>query len=242
MKQKLEYININSPIHKANPTIKILYLILFTIISYLPNNLDYIVLANCILALYLIISSRIPLKYYLQNILKTKLIIIAMFIILASLRFTLLKSLLIVLPFILAVCLFSMLIYTSHPFDLAMGIYDIVKYINILGINKNSLFIKIYNFVYFKKDYEIEEEKIIEGREIKGENIRGRNILARASIHVNLMPEVMKKVRTFAKKRTDIIIKNNFKVENYVAHIRITDIIYLLMFGLLIFMYILKVV
>ena len=233
MKQKLEYIKLNSSIHKLNPTFKILYLILFVVISYLPNVLDYIVLANC---------SRVPLKYYLQNVLKTKIVIIALFIILASFRFTLLASILVVLPFILAVCLYSLIIYTTQPFDLAMGIYDLVKYLNILGIDKNILFIKIYNLVYFKADYEIEEEKIIEAREIKGEDIRHKNILARFSNHVNLIPEVLGRLRKFQKKRKEVILKNDFQVKNYMAHVGITDIIYLLMFGVLIFIYILKVI
>ena len=242
MKQKLEYIDINSSMHKANPTVKILYLILFVVISYLPFNLDYIVLANCILAFYLIISSRIPLKYYIRNVLQTKLIIIAMFIILASFRFTFLQSLLIVLPFILAVCLYCLIIYTTFPFDLAMGIYDMVKYLNIFGINKGNLFIKIYNLVYFRKDYEIEEGKIIEAREIKGENIRHQNIIGRFITHINLIPEVLKRVKKFQQKRKAVMCKNAFNVDNYMAHLQITDIIYLLMFGLLIFMYIIKVI
>ena len=241
MKQKLEYINISSPIHKLNPTFKIFYFILFVIIALLPHNLDYIVLANCILGTYLIICSKVPLKFYLHNIWQVKLIIVAMFIILASFNYTLISAFLLVLSFVIAVCLYCLIIYTTSLFERAMGIYNIIKHFNFINYNSNVLFIKIYNLMCFKKDYEYEENKKIEALEIKGQDIRHQNILKRFSYKVNLCPEIIKNVKKYQKKRKEVILRHKFNVQSYYSLAHFADFIYLLLFGLLIFIYISKV-
>ena len=242
MKQKLEYINISSHIHKLSPVFKILYLILFIVISFLPHNLDYIILASFILVTYLIISSKVPLKYYLQVIYKFFLIIIALFIILASNSFTLIASIMIVLKFVFALCLYSMLIYTTKPFDLALGIYSFIKYFNFLGINKNLLFLKVYNLVSFRQDYEKLEETIIEGLERKGTDIRHQNIINRFFTHLNLIPDVLSKRKVLVKKREKMMFKKNVNIENYTSKVSVSGFIYLSAFILLIAIYLMKVV
>ena len=131
---KLIYTPLNSSIHKSNSTLKLLYLIFYIIIGLLPHNLDLIVLASFIIVAYLMIASKIPLRNYIQVVCKTYVIIIALFIILASLNYTLMDSTLIVLKFVFGVSLYSMIIYTTNPFDLAMGIYGIVKHLNLLAL------------------------------------------------------------------------------------------------------------
>lgn len=241
MNQKLEYINITSPIHKLNPTFKIFCLIMFVIIAILPHNLDYVILANCILGTYLIICSKVPLKFYLHNIWQVKLIIVAMFIILASFNYTLISAFLLVLSFVIAVCLYCLIVYTTPLFDRAMGIYNVIKHFNFLNVNPNILFIKIYNLICFKKDYEYEENKKIEAMEIKGQAIRHQNILKRFSCKINLIPEIIREVKKYQKKRKEVILRHKFNVNSYYSLAHITDFIYLLMFGLLIFIYISKV-
>ena len=46
MKQELEYIKINSSIHKLNPTFKLLYLFLYLVICFLPHQIEYISIAS----------------------------------------------------------------------------------------------------------------------------------------------------------------------------------------------------
>lgn len=216
MKQYPEYIKISSSIHRLNPIFKIFYFLLFVTICFLPNNINYLVLANFIIAFYLLISSKVPFKYYVKKVLNLKLIIIAMFIIYASFSYSFINSLLIVLKFIFSVSLFWMIIYTTTLFDLSLGIYNIFKHLNILGINKNRLFSKIYNFVSFKQDYIISENQIIEGLEIKGKDIRHRNILFRFFTHIDLIPITLKKRKKVVQKREYQLIRNGFDVEKYI--------------------------
>ena len=48
MKQELEYIKINSSIHRLNPTFKLLYLLLYLVICFLPYQIDYLIIASSV--------------------------------------------------------------------------------------------------------------------------------------------------------------------------------------------------
>ncbi len=271
MKQELEYIKINSAIHKLNPTFKILYLILFLVICFLPYQIDYLSIASFIIVVFLLISARIPFKFYLNNIYCLFPIIIALFIILASFSFTLTASILIVLKLVFAVCLFTMIIYTTTNFDLSIGIYNLIKPLNVLGINSNLLFIKIYNLISFKQDYVFKEKQIIEGLENKGKNIRHQNIISRFFTHLDLIPLVLKKRKTLIQKRKNFLLKSGFDIETYlntinhknneqdysylsnifqndcdvarcVSKVSIWDFIYFFAFVLLLVIYLIKVI
>lgn len=215
MKQELEYIKINSSIHRLNPTFKLLYLLLYLVICFLPYQIDYLIIASFLIVAFLLISSRVPLKFYLNNIYHIFPLIIALFIILASFSYTLIASILIALKLIFAICLFTMIIYTTTNINLSIGIYNILKHLNILGINQNILFIKIYNLVSFKQDYVFSENQIIEGLEIKGENIRHKDIISRFFTHLNLIPLVLRKRKKVAYKRKNQLLGNGFDIETY---------------------------
>lgn len=219
MKQELEYIKINSSVHRLNPTFKLLNLFLYLVICFLPYQIDYLIISSFIIVTFLLISSRIPLKYYLNNIYHIFPLIIALFIILASFSYTLTASILIALKFIFAICLFTMIIYTTTNMDLSIGIYNILKHLNILGINPNILFIKIYNLVTFKQDYFFSENKIIEGLEIKGKNIRHKNILSRFFARLNLIPLVLRKRKKIIQKRKKHLLGHDFDIETYITTI-----------------------
>lgn len=215
MKQELEYIKINSSIHKLNPTFKLLYLFLYLVICFLPHQIEYISIASFIIVFFLLISARIPFKFYLNNIYRLFPIILALFIIFASFSFTLTASILIILKLIFAMCLFTMIIYTTTNINLSIGIYNLIKHINILGINQNILFIKIYNLVSFKQDYIFKEKQIIEGLENKGKNIRHQNIITRFFVYIDLIPLVLKKRKELTQKRKKHLLKNGFDIETY---------------------------
>ena len=133
----------------------------------------------------------------------------------ASFSYTLIASILIALKIIFAICLFTIIIYTTTNINLSIGIYNILKHLNILGINQNILFIKIYNLVSFKQDYVFSENQIIEGLEIKGENIRHKDIISRFFTHLNLIPLVLRKRKKVAYKRKNQLLGNGFDIETY---------------------------
>ena len=236
----LKYIPQNSMIHKLNPSIKLLYLLFYIIICFLPYNLDYIILASFILVLYLLISSKIPLKFYFNIIYKIYFIILALFIILASYNYTFISSVLISFKLICGVWLYAMIIYTTKPFDLAYAIFSMLKNISI--VNPNDLFIRIYNKVMFRYDYKKILNNVVEGLEIKGKNVNGQNIITRFFIKISLLSKVLNSVKNIQIKRKKVIIKNKFNVRNYKSTISVFDIIFLLMFISLIIIYYVKVI
>lgn len=242
MEQKLEFINTKSHITKVNPSLKILYLILYIVICCLSLNYNYILIANFILVTYLLLSSKIPLRFYLKNIFKVFLFIVALYIILASFSYSLLFSTLVVLSFIFGVCLYSMIIYTTHPFDLTLGIWEIIKHFNILSLNETNIFIRIYNFVYLRYDFNISVNNVIDSLELKGVNVRHKNIIARFLIKANYLNDIFEQIKIIRNKRTHTIKRNKFNVGYIKSKVNLIDVIYLGLFILLIVLYISKVI
>lgn len=238
----MKYVNgISSHVYKLNPAFKILYLLFYVTICFLPNNLDYIRIASFIIVSYLLLSSKIPFKYFLNTIYNFKIIIIAMFIILASLHYTFQNSLILVLSFIFGLSLMSLIIFTTTSLEIALGIYNLVKYFNFISINSNLLFFKIYNLVSFKDDYLFCQKNKIEALELKGRNINQKNILIRFIIKIDISSLVYKDVKKLQHKRIYMMTRNHFNIEDYINKLHFFDIIYLLSFILLIGIYILKV-
>ena len=242
MIQKLEYINIKSPIHKINASLKILYLIFYGILCIVAWKFIYILIASYILVAYLLICSKIPLKYYLINIYKCSLFIVALYIILASYSFSFINATFIVLSFIFGIALICLIIYTTTLFNLSLGIYNIVKNFNLLSVSKNSLFMFIYNLLYLKKDYEVISSNKIDALEIKGINIRYKNIIERFFIKLDLLSENLYNVKLKQQKRKKVMKKNKFELINVKNNLSIIGIIYLLLFIFLIVIYFIKVI
>lgn len=238
----MKYINIKSHIHNINASIKILYLLFYLVLCFLPNNFDYIRIGSFIITTYLVISSKVPLKYYFQTISKTFFIIVAIFVLCASLNLTLINSILIVLSFIFGLALYALIIYTTEPLNLAFGIYNIVKPLNVLNLSPNYLFMKIYNMVLFISDYKHSQKNIIDALELKGRVIRDQNIISRFFIKLDLMPLVLKNSKKMRQLRNKRMIREKFDVNNYSNQVHLIDIIYLLAFVLLIIIYISKVI
>lgn len=240
-KNNLGYIKISSPIHNLNPIIKILYFILYLGLCFLPNNHLFITLASFILVLYLIINSKVPVKLYLSNIWKFKLVILTMYIILASFRFTLIASTILVLKVVFGLLLYNMIIYTTKPFDLAYAIFSFFKPFNILGLNENRMFVRIYNLVLFRYQYARQMGETIEGLENKGKSFYDKNIISRFFIKMKLSFPVFKKIKVINRRRRGIMFRHKFSVKKYYYKLTCWDIVYLLLFVMLLGIYIVKV-
>lgn len=242
MEQRLEFINIKSHISKINPSLKIIYFLLYIAICCVSLHFNYILIPNFIFVTYLLISSKVPIKFYLNNIFKIFLLIIALYIIMASFSYTLLFTSLVALSVIFGVCLYTMIIYTTQPFDLALGIYDIVKHFNFLAINPNNIFISLYNLVYLRKDYYVASNNIIDALELKGINFRHNNIIARFFMKLNYLNDIFAQMRNIRVKRTNTIKRNRFDINNVRSNIHVVDIVYLGLFILLFILGISKVI
>lgn len=234
--------NLNTHINRINPSIKLLYLFLYIIINILPNCYEYIRIGSFIIVVYLMITAKVPLKKYLEDLYKCLVIIIAMFIIFASFNYTFNMSLLYVLSFVFGVCLYNLIAYTTSSFELAVGIYNFLKYFNFLSLNNDCLFIKIYNLVTFRIDYRLCQNNVIESLELKGKSIKDKNILSRFLIKLDLVNIVMLKLKEKRKKREKMMLRNNLSVKNFDQNIHLIDIIYMSAFVLLLCIHISKVI
>ena len=239
---KLEYLNISSKIHNFNSTLKIIYLFFYLVICIFAYQINYILLANMIIVSYLMISSKVPITYYIKGILKMKLIIIALYIICASFNCTFLVSTIYVLSFIFGYTLYELIIFTTSLYDLTCGIYNIVKYFNIFSISKSNLIISIYNLVYLKKDYILSLNKVIDSLENKGIVIRNKNIISRFYIKLQLTDRVLNKIKIIRKKRKNLMIKNKVCLSESAFKVSVYELIILMAFILLIIIYVSKVI
>ena len=138
--------------------------------------------------------------------------------------------------------MYNLIAYTTSSFDLAVGIYNFLKYFNFLSLNNNCLFIKIYNLVTFKIDYRLCQNNVIESLELKGKSIKDKNILSRFLIKLDLVNIVMLKLKEKRKKREKMMLRNNLSVKNFDQNIHLIDIIYMSAFVLLLCIHISKVI
>lgn len=223
--------------------LKILYLFCYLVIVFLPRNLNYILIASFILIALLLVDSKIPLKFYLKKVFKifNLLVILTIFIISASYQYNFGISFMIVLKYVFFVLLCSYIELSSTKFELAQGIFMFLKNINVFSINEVWLFQKIYNWCYLKKDFKEVLELKLEALELKGHNIRNKNLIVRFFKKLDLVGQVIPKVQSLQKKRSDIL-KKTCKEVRYVQKLNYVAIVYFGAFLLLIGIYISKVI
>jgi len=166
----------DSIVHKLNPTIKIISLLLSIITVILSNNLiDFIILFIFILSIMLL--SKIDLKLYLKNIYTLRIFII--FIIIINFIFTIdiISTLYMILKIIYLVILSAILTLTTPPMEITYGLERTFRVFNkILPVNKIALSITLA--LRFIPLITMQAERIIKASSLRGidfnENLKSK--------------------------------------------------------------------
>jgi energy-coupling factor transport system permease protein len=131
-----------SLVHRLNPVVKILGLIVYVLICFL--RFDYILFAISIGVVFgLLLLSNIKFYRYLKVLSKSILVIIAMYIIMVHKNMSNIDIIVTIVEFIFFILYFMMIVYTTTKKDLGFGSAKIVDVFNLIGIN----FKKITSFI-----------------------------------------------------------------------------------------------
>lgn len=131
-----------SIVHRLNPVVKILGLIVYVLICFL--RLDYLVfIVNVGVVFILLLLSNIKFYRYLKVLSKFILVMVAMYIIMVSNNVSRIDILATILEFVFFILYFMMIVYTTTKKDLGFGSAKIVDVFNLVGVS----FEKITSFM-----------------------------------------------------------------------------------------------
>ena len=131
-----------SIVHRLNPVVKILGLIVYVLICFLKFN--YILFAvNLCFVFSLLLLSNIKFYRYLKVLSKFTLVIVVMYIIMLSKNMNRIDIVVVILEFVFFILYFMMIVYTTTKKDLGFGSAKIVDIFNLMGFS----FKKIISFM-----------------------------------------------------------------------------------------------
>lgn len=169
------YINKDSIIHKVNPIIKILLLILNVIVILNVSN----IVSYIILYIYLVcvmILSKINIKYYLRNILTMKIFILFILIINFIFGYSIIESARIILNVIYIVICSSIISYTTSTLSINYALEKIFGVFNFI-IPSRYIALTIGLSIRFIPIITMEAERITNSISLRGveySSIRGK--------------------------------------------------------------------
>lgn len=209
-----QYIETKSPIHKADPRVKMLLLIFVVVLIFLAQNM-YGLLLSLVFVAIVILVTKIPLKTYLKNlkavlpiILLTSLI--NMFygdadsgVLLEVWKFTitfggLYRAVFMALRIVLLIIISSSLTYTTTPNDLTDGIEHILSPLKFIGFKNavHTLALMMTIALRFIPTLVEEAEKIMNAQKARGADLESGTIIERIKALIPiLIPLLISSVR-----------------------------------------------
>ena len=156
----------DSIIHKLNPVVKIISLLLSILTVILSNNLiDFILLFIFILSLMLL--SKIEIKLYLKNIYTLRIFIIFIIIINLIFKVDIISTIYMILKIIYLVILSAILTLTTPPTEITYGLERVLRVFNrILPVNSIALSITLA--LRFIPLITMQAERIIKAASLRG--------------------------------------------------------------------------
>lgn len=235
----------DSIVHRLNPVVKILGLIIYVLICFL--EFDYLLFSISIGVVFtLLLFSNVSLIRYLKILSKFILIIIAMYIIMVHRNISTFNIVVTIVEFLFFILYLLIIIYTTTKIDLGKGSSKIVDVFNIIGFS----FKKICSFItclyiypgVFLDTY----NEVFTNMEIKGKNYSYGDMLDRIELFFKNIKLVFKRTNKKMKSRKDNMryrlyksnVKSKYKYRNKLC---IFDYIFIIVnIGMLVF-YIVKV-
>ncbi len=209
-----QYIETKSPLHRADPRVKMVLLILVVVLIFLAQNM-YGILVSLLFVALVVLVTKIPLKTYLKNlkavlpiILLTS--IINMFygdtnsgVLLEVWKFTityggLYRAVFMALRIMLLIIISSSLTYTTTPNDLTDGIEHLLSPLKFLGLKSavHTLALMMTIALRFIPTLVEEAEKIMNAQKARGADLESGSIIERIKALIPiLIPLLISSVR-----------------------------------------------
>ena len=234
-----------SIVHRLNPVVKILGLIVYVLICFL--RFDYIVFSISIgLVFSLLLLSNVKFYRYLKVLSMIVLVIIAMYIIMVHKNMKIFDIVVTIVEFIFFILYFMMIVYTTTKKDLGFGSARIVDIFNLIGINFKKI-TSVITCLYIYPSILLDTyNEVFTNMEIKGKVYSHSTITDKIGMFFKNLKLVFKRTNKKMKSRKDNmryrLYKSNVKSKyKYGNKLCIFDYIFIIVnIGILVF-YILKV-
>ncbi len=208
-----QYYDSGSPLHKIDPRVKIVLMILFIVFIFISQNFVSLLFA-AICVILTVVLSRVPVKMYLKNmkaILPVLIFtgIINLFygntgtVLVSFWRFTittdgLYKSLFMALRIALLIFISSVLTYTTTPNDLTDAIESLLSPLRFLGLKSavHTLAMMMTIALRFIPTLVEEAEKIMNAQKARGADLENGGLIDRVKALIPiLIPLLISSVR-----------------------------------------------
>ncbi len=209
-----QYIETRSPIHRADPRVKIISLILAVVFIFLSKNIFSLMVSFCFVLITVLIS-RIPIKMYLKNlkailpiIILTSLInmfygdtqsgVLVSFWKLTITYDGLYRAFFMALRIILLIVISSSLTYTTTPNDLTDGIESLLSPLRVIGLKSavHTLALMMTIALRFIPTLVEESQKIMNAQKARGADLENGSLKERIKALVPiLIPLLLSSVR-----------------------------------------------
>lgn len=234
-----------SIVHRLNPVVKILGLMVYVLICFL--KFDYIVFSISIgLVFSLLLLSNVKIYRYLKVLSVIALVIIAMYIIMVHENMKTLDIVVSIVEFVFFILYFMMILYTTTKKDLSFGSAKIVDVFNLIGINFKKIMSFITCLYIYPGMFLDTYNEVFTNMEIKGKVYSHSTIIDKIGMFFKNIKLVFKRTNNKMKSRKDNMryrlyksnVKSKYKYRNKLC---IFDYIFIIVnIGILV-LYILKV-
>lgn len=161
------YYPINTKIHKLNPLIKIICLIVFLTCLFINKNI-YISLM-CLFTLVILIEySKLPLSIYYKVLLGLKYILLFIIIIYLLLDYSIVNILIICLRLYIIVLYTTFITMTTSQYDMTRGIEMFLFPISLLGISINKISLLLTLALRYIPTIFMQVDKIMKSQKSRG--------------------------------------------------------------------------
>ena len=244
-KEYSSYCEGDSIIHRMHPSIKIYGLFCFVLLCLLKYN-NYLFIANIAFVFVLILCSDIGLNTYLKSVWKFKYFLFLFYLILYRLGMSFFNINLLFFKIIFFVFYLDVIKYTTTRLDVAKGFANLFNVFNFINYNIRKLVIQISNMFYFFVLFPFEKKKYLESLDAKGGLYTQTNLITKKKVYFKHFKDIFKVTRDGLKERKELLVKHLYNKKRriyykYLYKYRVFDILFVIIYLVMITFYILKV-
>lgn len=227
------YYPVYSTIHSQNSIIKIINFIIFILLSCFTSSLT---LSTMLLLyiIFMIVCSKVPIKYYINMIFKLRYIFILLAFLLAFLNMSFESVSIIFIKIISSICYVSILTFTTSTSELNYGIEKVLNVFNIFNLRISNIVSFITSLLQFYPLLCGCMNSILMSSQGRGVDYTHAGIIGRSkALSSSFLRAIPLTIRKY-KERKDYMKLMNYSTKKYrtnikVQRVNIFDIICLLM-------------
>ena len=180
-KRFTSYYPVSSQLHKTNPIIKLLCLLLLLVSIILTSEVKLVVFM-LFLTFVLMYYSKVPLRFYLDIIYGMRYIYILLLLYLGMKGLYLEETLMLYFKITIVMLYLALVLYTTSSKELKYGLEKIINPLNILKINFSPFINSLVNIITFFPTLFITEKEVLIASSSRGLDYIHADVLSRVYV------------------------------------------------------------